>query len=201
MEPEILQENISFFNKWAESYDLLLPLKLWFNHVQRKIIKSIQSNSRAKILDIGCGTGDALLMFKKKGFIHLNGLDLSSVMLAKARRKLGRKVVLKKSNVEKMPFQKDFFDIVISTEAFHHFPNPQKALQEINRIIKPQGRFYLADVNFFLLPVHWLFKKFEPGHVGINNKKQFRELFKQAGFKIVLQKRLGVFAILTVGEK
>ncbi len=69
------------------------------------------------------------------------------------------------------------------------------------RVLKSDGKLYLADLNFFSKTIHWLFKKLEPGHVKIYGKKEFEDLFSKAGFKVVEQKRVYLFVILTVGEK
>jgi len=201
MKSNIIEQNKKFFNLWADLYDYSFPIKPWLYYIQKNVIKHLQLNNKLKILDVGCGTGDSLNYIAKLSKSQLYGLDISEKMLKIARKKLGEKAILKLGDVEKIPFKDKTFDYVLNTEAFHHFPNPNKTLKEINRVLKKNGEFMLADVNFYSNFIHWLFKKIEPGHVNIYSKDEFKELFKSNGFKIIRQKRLGIFAILTIGKK
>lgn len=193
-------QNIKFFNLWAKFYDYG-PVSWWLQWMQKKALNQAAVNPKAKIIDIGCGTGKGLELLKQKGFTKLYGADISPEMLKKANQRLKQTAVLKQASVEKLPFKNNTFDIATNTEAFHHFPNPEKAIKEIHRALKQGGLFYLADINFYSKTIHWLFKKLEPGHVKIYSKKEFTQLFKQAGFEIIEQKRISLFAILTVGKK
>jgi ubiquinone/menaquinone biosynthesis C-methylase UbiE len=44
---------------------------------------------------------------------------------------------------EELPFDDDFFDVVMSSNAFSHFSNPEKALREGNRVLKRRGELYV----------------------------------------------------------
>lgn len=194
------EANIGFFDWWARFYDYD-PISLWLRWVQSKVLRQISLSARSSVLDVGCGPGRAILFFKNKGVRNLFGIDLSPLMIQKAKKRLGKNAVLKVASVEKLPFASNKFDIVTNTEAFHHFPNPEKAVREMHRVLKKGGKLYLADMNFFSSIIHWLFKRLEPGHVKIYSKKEFAQLFSKAGFKILEQKRVALFVILTVGEK
>jgi len=122
-------------------------------------------------------------------------------MIEKAIKKLREKAILKLSDAENLPFNDNTFDYVLSTEAFHHFPNPDTAVKEISRVLKKNGRFVLADVNFYFNFIHKLFKILEPGHVRIYSMEEFKTLFEKNNLKIIEQKRTGLFAILTIGRK
>ncbi len=197
---KIKNVNKKFFNFWAYSYDYFI-LKPWLLYVQKKVVSYINLRVNIKILDVGCGTGDTLVIISKLSTAKLYGLDISKNMLLRARKKLGRKAKLILGDVEKIPFEDNYFDYVLNTEAFHHFPNPNKSLKEINRVLKKDGKFILADLNFYSDFIHWLFKKIEPGHVKIYGENEFKELFIKNYLEIIDQKRLGIFAILTIGKK
>ena len=199
---KVKEKNKKFFDFWASFYDCNWTLiKPWLFYIQKRIINNLNIRNDAKLLDIGCGTGDALFLISKKTSAKLYGVDISEKMIEKAIKKLREKAILKLSDAENLPFNDNTFDYVLSTEAFHHFPNPNKTLKEINRVLKKNGEFMLADVNFYSDFIHWLFKKVEPGHVKIYSKDEFKELFINNSFKIIAQKRLGIFAILTIGKK
>ncbi len=193
-------ENIKFFDRWAFLYGFD-PITLWLRWVQRNVLKQVVVNEKSRLLDVGCGPGFGLSFFVKRQIKNLAGIDISPKMISCARKRLGTDVILKVASVERIPFPKATFDIVTNTEAFHHFPSPQKAVGEIFRVMKVGGTFYLADINFFSKFIHFLFKKLEPGHVKIYSKSEFKELLTKAGFKIVLQKRVALFVILTIAKK
>ncbi len=190
--------NLSFFNKWAKSYDLDL-FQFWMKKFHVPVFKELLLNQKTKVLDLSCGTGELLKKLEGKAIIY--GVDISEEMLKKARSKLSAKSKLQKADVHALPFKDKYFDYVISTEAFHHYYDQQKAVQEMSRVTKEGGKAIIVDINFFLKPIHWLFKRLEPGHVKINSKKEMKLLFTQAGLKNIRQQRNFLFAVMTVGEK
>ena len=199
---EIKEINRKFFDFWAKFYDYSFFIKPWLLHIQKKTVNEIKIKDNIKILDVGCGTGDSLVyLFKHNKNLKLYGLDISENMLKIAKKKLGNKAILKFGDVEKIPFKSNEFDYVINTEAFHHFPNSNLAIKEMSRVLKKSGKLIIADINFYYNFIHWLFKKIEPGHVKIYNEKEFQYLFKQNKLKIMKQKRVGLFVILTIGQK
>lgn len=193
-----LQENETFFDRWARSYDRPL-LQFWMRKFYQPALQHITQPS--KVLDVSCGTGEFLRELQKIGKHQLYGIDLSAQMLAKAREKLGNSVHLQKADVGELPFADNTFDAVISTEAFHHYPDQKKALHEMRRVAKKRGRVLIVDINFFLRPVHWLFERLEPGCVKINSRREMRKLFQEAGLQHVQQQRSFLFAVLTEGVK
>src|SRR3989338_9045686 len=115
-----VKENEAFFDRWARSYDRPLfqfGMRRFYQPALRQIAK------RGKVLDVSCGAGGLLRELQrrvsdgKKGYA-LYGADISSGMLAAARRKLGKSVHLQKADVHRLLFKDNQFDYVISTEAF-----------------------------------------------------------------------------------
>ncbi len=192
-----IKQNSSFFNRWARSYDQVL-FQFWMKKFHVPVLKELLLNKKTKVLDISCGTGELLKNLQGKASLY--GIDISEEMLKKARMKLsGAK--LQKADVHALPFKDNFFDYVISTEAFHHYYGQQKALQEMSRVARKGGKVIIVDINFFLRPIHWLFQRYEPGCVKINNRKEMRRLFQETGLYNIRQRRNFVFAVMTVGEK
>ena len=195
------KENLWFFNRWASWYDYS-GISLWLRYVQKKAVDSLDIKARNYILDASCGTGELLRYLQKKvPLAKLYGVDISPLMIKAAKKKLGKQAILKEGNVEQLPFASCSVDIVFSTEAFHHYLYPEKAVREFHRSLMPKGILVIADLNFGSPVVHKLFKWLEPGHIGIYSKKQFKEMFEQAGFKVLNQRRIGLFAIVTTGVK
>ncbi len=199
MRSEKTEENKRFFNSCAERYDNTL-FQFWMKRFHKVALQSI-IGKESTILDISCGSGELLAELAKRGFRNLHGIDLAPSMLQVAKRKLPPDVKLQQSDVHKLPFPAEMFDYVVSTEAFHHYDHQEKALQEMKRVTKKNGQVIIADINFFLRPIHWLFEKFEPGCVKINNKRKMRKLFKKVGLNVQLQQRTFLFAVTTIGVK
>ena len=198
-----LQKNKSFFDRWARTYDFSL-FQFWMKKFQAPVLKEINFSKKAKILDISCGTGELLASLRQKDTRHnlkLYGTDLSSKMLEKARVKLPEDIILTAGDVHQLPFKSNAFEYVISTEAFHHYGNQQKAVQEMVRVTKPGGKVVVVDINLFLRPIHKLFEVFEPGCVKINSKNEMHHLFRNTGLKEIKQERIFLFAVMTVGIK
>jgi SAM-dependent methyltransferase len=93
------------------------------------------------VLDIGCGPGRVLGFVAQRG-IRCIGLDRSRVSLGLAIKRYGRPGAVG-DNLH-LPFADATADVVISDGVIHHTENPQAAFAENFRILKPDGRMYLA---------------------------------------------------------
>jgi arsenite methyltransferase len=103
------------------------------------------------VLDLGCGAGvDAIIAAKLTGPSGtVTGIDLVPEMLAKAgenaRLSGVSNVLFQESAAEQLPFPDNSFDVVISNGVFNLVVDKIKALGEVFRVLKPEGRFMLAD--------------------------------------------------------
>ena len=201
-EQKNIHANKAFFDRWSKTYDSSRT-RFWMRRFQVPALREIEFRPEIKILDLSCGTGELLqeLYNKSKGQIELYGLDISEEMLEMAKKKLPSKITLVQGDVHNLPFKSEKFDYVLCTEAFHHYHSQKQAVSEMKRVLKNNGRMIIVDVNFFLPPVHWLFQKWEPGCVKINNKREMRSLFRKNGIKIMKQQRNFLFAIMSIGQK
>ncbi|QGQ97373.1 methyltransferase domain-containing protein [Paenibacillus psychroresistens] len=99
-------------------------------------------------LDLGTGTGNLAGQFLASG-ITMCGVDQSKEMLRQCRLKFPH-METKLGNFLAIPYLDDQFDFVVSSFAFHHLTNEQKqlSLQEMERVLKPNGRLCLADLIY-----------------------------------------------------
>jgi ubiquinone/menaquinone biosynthesis C-methylase UbiE len=132
------------YSKLAPRYDTR-----WRTYLEASIRETLAHlciGQSARILDVGCGTGELLraLALAAPG-CHLTGIDISPEMLGIARRKLDRCVELKEGQAEALPFGDAAFDCVVSTNVFHFIRRPISALQETLRVLRPSGRVVITD--------------------------------------------------------
>lgn len=95
------------------------------------------------LLDVGCGFGDTLNYFHKRG-AKVVGIDISSQMI-KLAHKRHRQIAphLSVASATRLPFQDAVIDGVVSIEVFHYLSleNTQKSFSEIYRVLRPGGFF------------------------------------------------------------
>lgn len=150
------------------------------NTVLGLLNKYLSPKRRAlKILDAGCGTG--LLMKKLEKFGKVWGVDISPEAI-KFTKQRGIKNVIQ-SSVEKLPFQENFFDLVVSVDVLYHqqVESDLHALKEFYRVLKPDG-FLIVKVPAFnwLRGTHDVVVATRQRYT----KKELGRKLKQAGLKI-----------------
>lgn len=98
--------------------------------------------SAKKVLDDGCGTGWFGKMLQDRG-VDVIGTDISDTLLEEA----SKYIKVKKASAYDLPFDEESFNYVISFMVIQVLENPDKALTEIYRILKPNGIFYFGIVH------------------------------------------------------
>lgn len=192
--------NKRLFNRIAKYYDKGVFHTFMINF-QNKVVQKINIKKNSKILDVGCGTGSLLVTLKNKNLnLSLYGIDISEEMLKIARKKLSKKEILKVAKAENLPFEKNYFDYIFCTEAFHHFSNQDRAMKNFYKSLKNQSRLIIADFDFGFI-ANKIFHFIEPGNTKTNTKKEMKELFNRNNFKNVEQEKIGIFVFLTRGIK
>jgi ubiquinone/menaquinone biosynthesis C-methylase UbiE len=163
---------------------------------QKRLIKKLDLREGQNVLDIGCGTGWAVFhmadIIKEEGRAY--GIDLSSKMIEMAKMKSSNytNVYFFKVPARRLPFEENYFDLMISTNAFHHFSEPKKVLEEVYRVLVPGGKIFIVDLtadSFIMRMVDKRIKKMDPGHVKFYSTKEFQELFEQSNLKHEKSKR------------
>ena len=197
--------NEDLWDTRAETYDIRFSFTRW---TQKKLVSLLQLGENPTLLDLACGTGRAerYAANRAKGKGMFYGVDNSSKMIeqAKAKSKNYTNTIFRKSKVEELPFDNSFFDFVISSNAFHHFSDPKKALKESCRVLKQRGKIYILDTtadNFFMRTVDRLSHRFEPAHIKLYSAKEFQQLFEKAGFHYAERKTIISAIKVHIGEK
>ncbi len=93
-----------------------------------------------RLLEVGCGTGFFLDEAQKRGW-EVTGVELSCWAVNFCRDKFG--IDVKNMSLEEARFPSSSFDAVVLEDMIEHFMNPRQSLEEIRRILKPDGIVYI----------------------------------------------------------
>ena len=135
--PEIRGPNTSRFGTEAE-------MAAWKNFFSKEL-----GEKRLRILDVGTGTGFLSLSLAEIGH-EVVGIDLAEGMISSARKiadDRGLDLDLMVGDAESLDFDDDSFDVVVSRWVLWTLPDPEKAISEWMRVLKPGGRAYEFGVS------------------------------------------------------
>ncbi len=122
------------------------------NEIARKTLSYIPENFKGAILDVPVGTAVFTEQkWKSLPDAHITCLDYSVDMIEQARKRLEgySNISCIRGDVGHLPMEANSFDIVLSMNGFHAFPDKKKAFRETHRVLKPGGKFiacfYIKD--------------------------------------------------------
>ncbi len=199
------------FDAWSSFYDQPVVQRLTYRPVHDAVVAALRPLDPRRVLDVGCGTG--LLTARLRGACPaatVVGCDFSDGMLGQAHaREPGAPWV--RGDALRLPFHDATFDAIVSTEAFHWFPDQPRALAEMRRVLVPGGHALIAIVSTphetvrtlvhaasqtFGQPFDW------------PTSRQMRALFEAAGLHVAAQRRVyrlpaGILLppVLTIGTR
>jgi len=180
-----------FFDAWSLVYDFPLVQLATYRPVHNAVLRALE-HSRV-ILDVGCGTGQLTARIKEtRARARVVGCDFSSGMLHRGAHRRGA-IGWVRGDAARLPFADEVFDAVVSTEAYHWFPDQERALAEMRRVLVPSGRLLLAMVN---PPVRAVSTAFNTGSRLLGRPfywptpGELRTQLEAAGFVVVGQRRI-----------
>ena len=205
------------FDRIAHRYDLLNHLLSFRRDVswRKCLVKNLPEETQQCVLDLATGTGDVLIhVCRRSGRLRRGvGLDMSAHMLRRAdtkiaQMKLGGKLNLVRSDASAIAFADNTFGSATMAFGIRNVPDPQKALNDIHRVLKPSGRALILEFslpsNQFIKALYLLYFRHILPRIGalisgdnqayryLNRSvesfphgKAFLELMRKAGFQRV----------------
>lgn len=173
------------------------------------ILKELEKEQFTDLLDCGCGTAPIIsLLYEKYPDKHYTGIDLTPKMIEAARAKNLKGVDFVVGDCENLPFEENSFDVVICSQSFHHYPDPQSFFKSVYKVLRPNGRLILRDMTASA-PLRWFMNKIEMpiinltghGDVKVYGKEEVAVFCKNAGLKQELCEQRGFFRMHCVARK
>lgn len=151
-----------------------------------------------KILDVGCGTGAAVIDLKKMfgRSVDVIGVDIVQLQIELAQKKMkehGVWVDLRHVDGDHLPFDTHSIDVVYTSDVLGHVRDVSAWLTEINRVLKPGGTLAMfaesrlgrhAYIRQYLLRRGLNLDPHAEFHISLYSKNTLKELLQQAGFDV-----------------
>jgi ubiquinone/menaquinone biosynthesis C-methylase UbiE len=136
-----------FFDIWSRFYDAPLVQRLTYRPEHDAVLRRLRKSVHGRVLDVACGTGLLASRIQRElPGTEVVGFDFSRGMLERAASH-DRARALVQGSAMALPFGPGSFDAVVTTEAFHWFPDQALALSEFYRVLGPNGSLLVSFVN------------------------------------------------------
>lgn len=157
-----------------------------------RLVELAKLRGDERVLDVATGGGHTALAFSRRAR-EVVASDLTPRMLEVAaaflREKGADNVRFERADAEGLPFPERSFDVVTARIAPHHFPTPQRFVQEVARVLIPGGLFLLDDnmapeddeLDAFM---HRFEKWRDPSHVRAWRLSEWRAMCQKAGLTV-----------------
>lgn len=181
----------SQMEKMVDSYDSYMQrITLGEENKLRELTVDLaQVSTGDTVLEIGCGTGTLALEAKRKAGPSgkVCGIDIISGMVERSRDKAaqaGLDVSFQIGSIDGIPFPDNRFDVVMCSFMIFHMSEAvrRKGIEEIYRVLKPQGRLMALDINLPARPVTRAVLKLVLGFMFKHDLKELIPLMQSAGF-------------------
>jgi len=157
-------------------------------------------SGRECVLDLGCGAGHTALAFAPR-VGEVVAIDLAEAMLDEGRRLAGERdienVDFRLGDVEALALPDASFDVVTSRFSAHHYPAPERALDEVIRVLRRGGIFLLVDTvapeahgcDTYLNALELLR---DPSHVRDHRVSEWCAMFEATGLTPAVRRRWAI---------
>ncbi|MFX0095702.1 MAG: class I SAM-dependent methyltransferase [Candidatus Hodarchaeota archaeon] len=150
MKTESVKKKYNWYSKIYDRFEAPME-EMIFQDLRKQIIGSL----KGLILEIGVGTGKNLPYYHSQA--HVIGIDISPGMLARANQKVstfqGKELQLRLMNGEHLDFRDNSFDNIICTFVLCSVSDPIRAIEEMLRVLKKEGRLILLEHVLSKMPL------------------------------------------------
>jgi len=137
-----------YFAENAADWDTIRALHIADNAVEAAMLDVLGDRQFDSLLDLGTGTG-RLLELLAPLYARAIGVDASADMLAVARANLDRaglsQAQVRLGDIQHLPFARNSFDVVTIHQVLHYLDEPERAIAEAARVLRPGGRLLIVD--------------------------------------------------------
>jgi ubiquinone/menaquinone biosynthesis C-methylase UbiE len=119
--------------------------------MRRAFLGAVEFGTDARALEVGCGTGVLTRMLARwPGVAAVKGVDVAASLLDRARALAAEfdNVTFEKADARSLPFEDECFDVVVFDSTLTHVPEPDRALCEALRVLRPGGRLAVFDGDY-----------------------------------------------------
>lgn len=119
-----------------------------FQAQAERVARAMRPGSR--ILEVAPGPGYLAIEIARRGQYAITGLDISKTFVeiaAANARKASVEIDFQQGNAAAMPFADETFDLILCRAAFKNFSQPLEALNEMHRVLRPQGSALIIDLR------------------------------------------------------
>ncbi len=120
-------------------------------HLARYVWASQFASGRT-VLDAGCGLGYGTAIMARAGALVANGLDVDAAAINRAQELFGDVATFGGGDLMNLPLSRDSFDLVVCFEALEHIADPERALDELDRVLQGEGILIASSPNRGVYP-------------------------------------------------
>lgn len=187
------KDNKKFWQRYAPVYWLFVRnAGKAYDEISTKISRYINRDS--KVLELACGTGEFTFRLAEKGK-SWTATDFSENMLKEAKNTYGKRgeniegLCFEKQDATNLPYEKESFDALMIANALHIMPEPETALAEMKRVLKPGGMLFAPTFMYregsgFLIR-SGILKVFGFQAYMSSTAKEFKGFIEKQGFQVM----------------
>ncbi|KUK14404.1 MAG: Methylase involved in ubiquinone/menaquinone biosynthesis [bacterium 42_11] len=144
---EMALDSKEYFDTVAVRWDKMRS-SFFSEAVREKAIALAEVEEGKRALDVGAGTGFITEGLIERGLVVV-AMDRSKAMLKRMKKKFSDpyRVIYLIGEAEDIPLLDGSFDYVFANMCLHHVENPDKAIREMVRVLKPRGKLVITDLD------------------------------------------------------
>lgn len=168
-----LAVNVGLRGNSAEYWDRMLeaswddPSRTWPS--KTALIETL-TRPDMRILDVACGTGSILRALRQRGYTDLHALEISAYAVARLQ---AEGIHARRGTLPRIGFPDGEFDVVIASQVLEHVIRRGTFVQEIRRVLRPNGRAFIFVPDDCLGPID------EPEHVMVYDARSLRRFLSR----------------------